>query len=121
MGCAGAAASRRELHGVDFTLAAPGGEFVRVRVAGARYLGSPAVVPLTWFEERPLQVRVTDDSKGEVATIYREDVVAVGDEVEVLGFLRREIDAGAETGFRGARPTLVLAARPPWALLIRRP
>ena len=111
---------RRELHGVDFTLAAPGGEFVRVRVAGARYLGSPTVVPLAWFEERPLHVRVTDDSSGEVASIYREHVVAVGDEVEVLGFLRREIDA-AETGFRGVRPTQVLGARPPWALLIRRP
>ena len=112
---------RRELHGVDFTLAAPGGEFVRVRVAGARYLGSPTVVPLAWFEERPLHVRVTDDSRGEVASIYREHVVAVGDELEVLGFLRREIDAGAASGFRGARPTQVLSARPPWARLIRRP
>ena len=53
--------------------------------------------------------------------MYEEDVVMVGDEIEVLGFLRREVDPQAESGFRGARLALVLRARPPWALLIRRP
>jgi hypothetical protein len=117
----GLAARRWELHGVDFSLALEGGERVRVRVAGARYLGRPSVVPVEWFERRPLSVRNTDPQATEVASVYQEDVVAVGDEVEVLGFLRREVDTEAESAFRGARPALTLRARPPWALLIRRP
>jgi hypothetical protein len=117
----GVAARRWELHGVDFSLALASGERVRVRVAGARYLGRPAVVPVEWFERRPLAVRNTDPQATEVASVYEEDVVAVGDEIEVLGFLRRELDPQAEAGFRGARPALTLRARAPWALLIRRP
>jgi hypothetical protein len=111
---------RWELHGIDFNIAAVGGERVRVRVAGARFLGRPSVVPVEWFERRPLASRNTDRRGIEVASVYGEDVVAVGDEIEVLGFLRREIDPAAEAGFRGSPLTLVLGARQRWSLLIRR-
>jgi hypothetical protein len=115
------AASRWELHGLDFAIATSGGERVRIKVAGARYLDRPSVVPVERFEQRPLAIRSTDAHGIEVASVYGEDVVAVGDEVEVLGFLRREVDPTAESGFRGARLMPVLGARSPWALLIRRP
>jgi hypothetical protein len=94
---------------------------VRVSVAGARYLDRPSVVPNERFERRPLAARSTGDRGIEVASVYQEDVVAVGEEVEVLGFLRREVDPAAESGFRGVRPIPVLRSRSPWALLIRRP
>ena len=115
------AARRWELHGLDFAIAAAGGDRVRVKVAGARYLDRPSVVPVERFEQRPLAIRSTDAHGIEVASVYEEDVVVVGDEVEVLGFLRREVDPAAESGFRGARLMAVLGSRPPWALLIRRP
>jgi hypothetical protein len=114
------ATRRLELHGLDFSLAMAGGERVRVSVAGARYLDRPSVVPDERFERRPLAASGTGDGGLEVASVYLEDVVAVGDEVEVLGFLRRELDPTAESGFRGARPIPVLRSRSPWALLIRR-
>jgi hypothetical protein len=110
---------RWELHGVDFSLATAAGERVLVKVAGARYLDRPALVPIARFERRPLAIRSAEGI--EVASVYDEDVVAFGDEVEVLGFLRRDIDPGAESGSRGAPLTAVLDARHPWALLIRRP
>jgi hypothetical protein len=115
------AARRWELHGLDFYVATPDGERVRVKVAGARYLDRPSVVPVERFERRPLAIRSTDAEGTEVASVYEEDVVVVGDEVEVLGFLRREVDPAAESGFRGGRLVPVLGARAPWALLIRRP
>jgi hypothetical protein len=116
----GPAFRRWELHAVDFGLALDSGDRVRVRVDGARYLGRPAQVPRELFDRRPLAVRHTDRKGFEVATVYDEDVVVVGDEVEVLGFLRRELDPTAEPGLRGVRPTATLGARPPWAVLIRR-
>jgi hypothetical protein len=119
------ATRRWELHGVDFAIAMAGGERVRINVAGARYLDRPAVVPDERFTGRPLATSSSGDSTNEnsleVASVYQEEVVAVGDEVEVLGFLRREVDPDAESGFRGNRPIPVLRARSPWALLIRRP
>ncbi len=115
------AAQRWELHGLDFSLAVPGGERVLIKVAGARFLDRLSVVPDEWFDRRPLASRNTDRRGVEVAAVYGEDVVMVGEEIEVLGFLRREVDPRSESGFRGARPIPVLRARPPWALLIRRP
>jgi hypothetical protein len=115
------ATRRWELHGLDFSLAMAGGEQVRVSVASARYLDRPSVVPDERFLGRPLATSSTDEGGIQVASVYDEDVVAVGDEVEVLGFLRRELDPAAESGFRGPRPIPVLRSRSPWALLIRRP
>ncbi len=112
---------RWELHGLDFALGMSSGERVRIHVAGARYLDQPSVVPDERFIGRPLAASSASDGSIEVASVYQEEVVAVGDEVEVLGFLRRELDPDAESGFRGARATPVLRSRAPWALLIRRP
>jgi hypothetical protein len=115
------ATRRWELHGLDFSVGLAGGERVRVSVAGARYLDGPTVVADEKFERRPLATSSGSGEEGlEVAAVYQEEVVAVGDEVEVLGFLRRELDPQAESGFRGGRPVPVLRSRPPWALLIRR-
>jgi hypothetical protein len=112
-----------ELHGVDFRLALPGGEQVRVEVAGARFEGPPVRLTTEDVSHPPLAVRALGAERlgreGRAASVYHEEVVAIDDEVEVAGRLFREIDPQSEGGSRGARVTAVLRASGRRALVVR--
>jgi hypothetical protein len=108
-----------ELQAVDFSLGLDGGGEVAVRVAGGTLLGRPAAAPAGLGRARPLSARSL--AGGAVAAVYREQVIAPGDVVEVSGVLSSEIDAAADAadaGARGARLRRRVASDPRSPLVI---
>jgi hypothetical protein len=116
------ASFRWELHGMDFTLALDTGAHVRVDVTHVRFLRERLRFDPSAVERRPLAVfdREDDEQGPCVASVHAEETVAVGESVEVLGVLTREVDPLADAGPRSAKLVLVLRGTRRRPLLVRR-
>ena len=112
----------RVLEAIDFRLVLAGGEEVRVRVAGMKGLRAP-VPDRSILSEPPLSGAGSgfdSDGQGGLGLLtHSELVIAHGDAVEVSGVVGREVDAGAEGGYRGGRLIPSLRSEGPIALSVQ--
>jgi hypothetical protein len=112
---------RREVHALDFALRLAGGEHVRVEPEGAMFFGDEDAIHARTLEEPALASRTVQLSAQEtrLAEVHREQVITVGDEIEVFGQVQLSPDPLVEDGYRGSRLGVTLRGGPKQPLAIR--
>jgi hypothetical protein len=89
---------RWELHALDFVVRMDDGTDVLVRAEDLVLLPHPPSLPKDLFEGRPVLSEALQTEKRPYGWVYREEVIAPGDRVDVLGVIDHVIDPSGSVG-----------------------